>query len=131
MERTIKSPEEMVDFAKELIKKWHNKFLLIWELWAGKTHFSKWVAIWLWLNDYNVQSPTYTYLNIYEDTLLHIDMYRLEESEDALQKWIFDAIDNYDNICIEWPKFTEYYVDNDWIKLEIKKVDENTRTVKY
>ncbi|MBO7095090.1 tRNA (adenosine(37)-N6)-threonylcarbamoyltransferase complex ATPase subunit type 1 TsaE [bacterium] len=33
-----------------------------------------------------VQSPTYTYVNVYDDKLLHIDMYRLETFKDLIEK---------------------------------------------
>ena len=72
----ISSPEQMHEFWKSLALK--NKVLLLkWDLWAGKTTLIKWFAEWLWIDPEKVQSPTYAYVNIYDDKLLHIDMYRL------------------------------------------------------
>jgi tRNA A37 threonylcarbamoyladenosine biosynthesis protein TsaE len=54
-----------------------------------------------------VQSPTYAYINIYENKLLHIDMYRIEKYEDLVEKGILDQIDQFDYVVVEWPKFIE------------------------
>ena len=60
-----------------------------------------------------------------------MDMYRLETAEDAMEKGIIEEIENHDYICIEWPKFMEYYVDETWLELNIEKVDETTRKVNW
>ncbi len=131
MKKIINSTEEMMKLAWELIQKWYNKFLLHGDLGVGKTHFCKWIATQLWIDKNNVKSPTYTYLNIYDDKFLHIDMYRLENIEDAMAKGITEEIENYNHICIEWPKFTEYYTDENWLEVKIEKIDETTRKVKW
>ncbi|GHV25600.1 hypothetical protein FACS1894176_04480 [Bacteroidia bacterium] len=43
-------------------------------------------------------------MNIYDDKLLHVDMYRLESFEQLLEKGILDQMNTYDYILIEWPK---------------------------
>jgi tRNA A37 threonylcarbamoyladenosine biosynthesis protein TsaE len=40
-----------------------------------------------------------------------MDLYRFETQEDAFNKGIFDAIDEHEIICIEWPKREKEYVD--------------------
>lgn len=126
----IKTPIEMQKFWEEISKK-YSKFLLYWDLWAWKTHFVKGVVFWLWISPDIVQSPTYTYLNIYENKLLHMDLYRLENEQDFIEKWILNQIDLYDHIAIEWPRFENLYVDNNWLKIYITKIDENTREISY
>ncbi|MBP7885180.1 tRNA (adenosine(37)-N6)-threonylcarbamoyltransferase complex ATPase subunit type 1 TsaE [Patescibacteria group bacterium] len=69
----------------------------------------------------HVTSPTYTYLNEYDNKVLHIDMYRISQSTDLLNKGILDRIENYDNIVIERPKFESDYSDDDRLKVEITK----------
>lgn len=68
-------------------------------------------------------------MNIYEDKLLHIDMYRLEEASQLLHLGILEEIEKYPYVLIEWPKRTEEYMDDEWLKVEIEKVGENEREV--
>lgn len=80
----------------------------------------------------SVQSPTYTYLHIYDDRILHIDMRRLETEEQFLQLGVFDLIDQYDYVVIEWPKRTELYLDSERKTLAIRKEDDyRILTVSY
>lgn len=84
----ISSPVQMHEFWKSLALK--NKVLLLkWDLWAGKTTLIKWFAEWLWIDPEKVQSPTYAYVNIYDDKLLHIDMYRLTTFDELIEKGIW------------------------------------------
>jgi tRNA threonylcarbamoyladenosine biosynthesis protein TsaE len=106
MKKTIHSPAEMHQLWIELSKS-ENILFLVGNLWSGKTTFTKWFAEWLWIDPKKVQSPTYTYVNVYDEKLLHIDMYRLETFEDLIEKWIMDLINEYEYILIEWPKWTE------------------------
>ena len=106
MKRTIHSPAEMHQLWIELSKS-ENILFLVGNLGSGKTTFTKWFAEGLWIDPKKVQSPTYTYVNVYDDKLLHIDMYRLETFEDLIEKWIMDFINEYEYILIEWPKWTE------------------------
>ena len=123
------NPQEMQNIAKSLGKQGHHKFLFFWDLWTGKTEFTKWFAEFLGINQDIVQSPTYTYMNEYQETLLHIDMYRIEESEDIIEKWLIDKIEDYDYICIEWPKFTNMYQDEEFTRVDITKQDNYTRDI--
>lgn len=126
MKRIVHSPEEMHQLWIELAKS-ESILFLVGDLWAGKTTFTKWFAEWLWLNPNNVQSPTYTYVNIYDEKLLHIDLYRLDSFEDLIEKWIMDLINEYEYILIEWPKRIEK-MNLSWAKtLEIKKLSDQER----
>lgn len=128
MKKTIHSPSEMHQLWKELSKS-EPVLFLVWNLWSWKTTFAKWFAEWLWINSKKVQSPTYTYVNIYDDKLLHIDMYRLENFGDLIEKWIMDLINEYKYILIEWPKWIEN-LDLSWAKtLNIKKFWDSEREV--
>ena len=102
----INSPEQMYEFWKSLALK-NNVLLLKWELWAGKTTLIKWFAEWLWIDPEKVQSPTYAYVNIYDDKLLHIDMYRLTTFDELIEKGILNQISDFDNVVIEWPKWED------------------------
>ena len=128
MKKIINSPKEMHQLWIELSKS-ESILFLMWNLWSWKTTFAKWFAEWLWIDPKKVQSPTYTYVNIYDDKLLHIDMYRLETFEDLIEKWIMDLINEYEYILIEWPKWTEK-LNLGWIRtLTISKTGDNEREI--
>jgi tRNA threonylcarbamoyladenosine biosynthesis protein TsaE len=124
----IKSPEEMLKFWEKLAL--DSKILLLeWDLWAGKTLLAKWFAKWLWIDWNIVQSPTYAYINIYNNKLLHIDMYRLEKYEDLIEKWILDQINHFDYIVIEWPKFIDKLWLKNYLEINIIKKSESEREI--
>ncbi|NOZ45125.1 MAG: tRNA (adenosine(37)-N6)-threonylcarbamoyltransferase complex ATPase subunit type 1 TsaE [bacterium] len=79
------------------------------------------------MNEDKVQSPTYTYINIYNKKLLHIDMYRLESFDDVLNKGILEEIHNYDYIVIERPKFEDQIDYSDFLKINIQKISDTER----
>jgi tRNA threonylcarbamoyladenosine biosynthesis protein TsaE len=113
-----------IDLAKE-----HKILLLHGELGAGKTLLTKWFAQGLWLNQHHVQSPTYAYLNVYDAKLLHIDMYRIKEYSELVEKWIIDQINEFDYIVIERPKFIEKLPFKNSTNIHIEKISENERTI--
>ena len=128
MKKTIYSPEEMHQLWIELSKS-ESILFLVWNLWSGKTTLTKWFAEWLWIDPKKVQSPTYTYVNVYDNKLLHIDMYRLETFEDLVEKWIMDLLNEYEYILIEWPKWTEK-LNLSWTKtLSITKTWDQEREI--
>ena len=128
MKKTIHSPTEMHQLWIELSKS-ESILFLVWNLGSGKTTFAKWFAEWLWIDPKKVQSPTYTYVNVYDEKLLHIDMYRLETFEDLIEKGIMDLINEYEYILIEWPKWTEK-LNLGWTKtLTITKTGDEEREI--
>ncbi len=129
MQINIKNIEELKNFIQNLLNKGYSKFLLKWDLWAGKTEFTKQLANLIGIK--NITSPTYTYINIYENKLLHWDFYRINSEAEFLNLWILDEIDNYPFICIEWPKFEKYYADPNYLVVEIKKNPDQSRLIKY
>jgi tRNA A37 threonylcarbamoyladenosine biosynthesis protein TsaE len=90
---------------------------------------TKGFAKWLWLNEHNVQSPTYAYLNVYESKLLHIDMYRIKEFNELVEKWIIDQINEFEYIIIERPKFIDQLPFKKSTQLHIKKFSESEREI--
>lgn len=118
----------MLAFWKQLAL--NQKVLLLnWDLGAGKTLLTKWFAQWLGIDENIVQSPTYAYIHIYKDKLLHIDMYRIESYEDLVEKWIFDQLDQFDYIVIERPKFIDKLWFKSYLEIDITKQSESERTL--
>ena len=126
MEKKINSISELSDFVRQLLDAWYKKFLLYGDLWVGKTEFTKQLAKHLWIA--NISSPTYTYINNYDNKLLHGDFYRISSQEEFVSLWLIDEILDYDYVVIEWPKFENLYVDENFLKLEIKKNPDSSRT---
>lgn len=124
----IDSPEKMMEFGKELAKK-YKVVLLEWDLGAGKTLLTKWFASQIWIDDKKVQSPTYAYINIYDDKLLHLDMYRFENFDDVIEKWILDQINSHEYISIERPKFVDKLWLRNYVLIKISKLDQYKRKI--
>jgi len=126
----INSPQAMLAFWQQLAKD-HKILLLQGDLGAGKTLLTKWFARWLWLDDHLVQSPTYAYLNVYENKLLHIDLYRIEDFEEMVKKWILAQMHEHDYIVIERPKFIDQLGLTNYTLIDIKKISEEEREVEF
>lgn len=124
----ITSPEDMLQFWIALAKE-HKILLLEWELWAGKTLLTKGFAKGLWLDEHHVQSPTYAYLNVYGNKLLHIDMYRIKEYDELVEKGIIDQINEYEHIVIERPKFIDKLPVKNSVIVKIEKISESERSI--
>jgi len=79
------------------------------DLGAGKTTFVKAAASLLAPNAL-VQSPTFTYLNIYEASppLFHFDLYRLQSEKKFIEMGFLDYLYSEEGVCfIEWPECIE------------------------
>lgn len=125
----ISSPQEMHQYGKTLAHH-HKVLLLTGELWAGKTTLIKGFAEGLGLDPQQVQSPTYAYLNSYQDQLLHIDMYRLQSFQELVEKGILNQISEFDYVVIERPKWIDQLDLEHPLALHIEKINAEEREVK-
>lgn len=75
------------------------------ELGAGKTTFVQGLAEGLGISD-PIQSPTFTYLQIYEGKtpLYHFDLYRLSKESDFVCLGFEEYFDAGGIVVIEWPE---------------------------
>lgn len=73
------------------------------DLGAGKTTFSKMLCKHLDITT-DISSPTFTYLNIYEDKVAHFDLYRLKNKEQFFALGFEEYIDTEFITLIEWPE---------------------------
>lgn len=98
-------------FATELAKTLQRGDIvaLYGDLGAGKTTFVK-AAVSVLAPNVLVQSPTFTYLNIYEAKvpLFHFDLYRLKSEKRFIDMGFLDTLHSGDGICfVEWPECIE------------------------
>src|SRR5690606_17249486 len=94
------------------------------DLAAGKTTFIKGLVAEIcgenW--EYEVNSPTYVYLNIYDgkQTVYHFDLYRLKNKEEFIAMG-FDEFLYSDGIaCIEWSERIESIIPDSCVKIIMK-----------
>ena len=79
--------------------------------------------------DHNkVNSPTYTYIQDYDNKLLHIDMYNITTFDELVQKGIAELVHDYDYIAIERPKFIDE-LGLLGLMIQIEKKDGNIREI--
>jgi tRNA threonylcarbamoyladenosine biosynthesis protein TsaE len=100
--------------------------LLSGDLGAGKTCFTQGLGKAMGISK-TISSPTFTIMKVYHGRLplYHIDAYRLEHS---FQDIGFDEVINGDGVCvIEWPDFVSPLLPREYLKLEIKWIEENVR----
>lgn len=122
---TIKIAQE---FAKTL--KIGDVVLLDGEMGAGKTVFTKGIALSLGIKD-EITSPTYAYMNDYGGKLYHYDCFRLSSGEDAEALGLTDYF--YANgICvIEWAENIKDVLPKNCKRVIIKKTSENSRSIEF
>ncbi|NRA89871.1 MAG: tRNA (adenosine(37)-N6)-threonylcarbamoyltransferase complex ATPase subunit type 1 TsaE [Simkaniaceae bacterium] len=107
LKRISKSPFDTLSIGREIGKRLppHHTVCLYGDLGAGKTTLIKGIVEELTKTPaHEVNSPTFTYLNIYEGevTIYHFDCYRLENSKDFLERGLEEYLDG---LClIEWPE---------------------------
>ena len=118
------SAEAMMEFGRKLGSHLQaNQVLCLrGDLGAGKTTLMKGLAPAIaGVSEHEVNSPTYTYLNIYEGavSVYHFDLYRVG-SADGFHEMGFDEYLHAGGVCcLEWPERIEELLPEDRIELEI------------
>ncbi|WP_249871591.1 tRNA (adenosine(37)-N6)-threonylcarbamoyltransferase complex ATPase subunit type 1 TsaE [Oceanobacillus saliphilus] len=100
------------------------------ELGAGKTTFTKGLANGLGVKR-NISSPTFTIIKEYEGELplYHMDVYRLEHSEEDIG---FDEYFYGNGITVvEWAQFIEEFLPEERLNINISYIDENKRELEF
>ncbi|WP_431801659.1 tRNA (adenosine(37)-N6)-threonylcarbamoyltransferase complex ATPase subunit type 1 TsaE [Halobacillus andaensis] len=124
------SEEETKEFAKRLGRLLTAGDVLTLEggLGAGKTTFTKGLAQGLGVKR-TVNSPTFTIIKEYMGRLpfYHMDVYRLEESDEDLG---FEEFFHSEGVTVvEWSQFIEDYLPEERLDIVITQVSETSRTI--
>lgn len=132
MVKITKSREETIKFAEEYGKtlRGGDVLLLDGEMGAGKTVFTKGIALALGINA-EITSPTYAYLNDYDEKLYHYDCYRLSSGEDAEALGLTEYFYGNGVCVVEWSENIADVLPDNCKRVKIEKIDLNTRKITY
>lgn len=132
MVKITKSREETIKFAEEYGKtlRGGDVLLLDGEMGAGKTVFTKGIALALGINA-EITSPTYAYLNDYDGKLYHYDCYRLSSGEDAEALGLTEYFYGKGVCVVEWSENIADVLPDNCKRVKIEKIDLNTRKITY
>lgn len=125
-----KSPEETMDFAKQLGEQLNPSDVITLEgdLGAGKTHFTKGIGKGLEVKRV-INSPTFTIIKEYQGRipLYHMDVYRLDEEAEDLG---FDEYFHGDGVTvIEWASVIEDLLPEERLDIIIRHNGGDTRSI--
>ena len=100
------------------------------DLGAGKTTFTQFLAKAFGIKE-AVTSPTFTLMNSYVGErlkLYHFDMYRIDDIDEIIETGLLEYFGKKDAVCmIEWAENIKLVLPKNIIKIEIEKIDENSR----
>lgn len=126
------SAEETLKFAENYARTLNggDVVLLNGEMGAGKTVFSKGVALGLGIED-EVLSPTYAYMNDYGGKLYHFDCYRLKDGSQAEALGLCDYFYAGGVCLIEWAANISSVLPEKVKTVTITKIGEEERLITY
>jgi tRNA threonylcarbamoyladenosine biosynthesis protein TsaE len=79
-----------------------------------------------------ISSPTYSIINEYgysEGKMYHMDLYRLKDTEEAIQAGVEDALYS-GNIClVEWPERAQELFPDDNVNVYLEVINDSTRNI--
>ena len=104
------------------------------EMGAGKTTFIHTICELKGVQDV-VTSPTFSIVNQYktnrDQTIYHIDLYRVKDENEAINAGIEDCLYSGDICLVEWPEKAAGIFPDDTLHITITPVDDNTRKLKF
>ena len=122
--------------AQNFIKNVKDKkvFAFYGEMGAGKTTFIKAVCENLGVEDM-INSPTFSIINEYsttnEDTIYHMDCYRIEKESEAMNIGVTEYLYSGNYCFIEWPEKIERLLPDDIVKVKIVEIENGIRVVEF
>lgn len=99
---------------------------------SGKTTFIHALCDVLGVTD-AVGSPTFSIINQYRladgQTLYHLDLYRINDDEEAVQAGVEEVLYSGDYCMVEWPDKIPGLLPDDALQLHIEPLNETTRRI--
>ena len=129
------SAEETFEFAYALGESLTTStvFLLAGDLGAGKTVFAKGIAAGLDIDPADVNSPTFTIINIHKGRmkLYHLDLYRLSGTVNEIYELGLDEMLAEENavVLIEWPERLGGFSISNAYHVSISDLDSDSRKI--
>lgn len=101
------------------------------EMGTGKTHFVKGVARYFGIPEEEVQSPTFSLVHEYPGrcVLYHLDCYRMQRPEEALEIGLEEYLYGSGITLIEWPKKIAPYLPPVCWSVEIRHLKGERREI--
>jgi len=130
----VKDVQLLPEAAAALLKCFPSQkiFVFYGEMGAGKTTFVKQLCEVLGTTE-ALSSPTYALVNEYNAALqriYHMDLYRLNDLEEALQMGIEEYLDDKEAYCfIEWPQLIETLLPLNMVKVNIAVDEDGNRVI--
>ncbi|MDQ2946877.1 MAG: tRNA (adenosine(37)-N6)-threonylcarbamoyltransferase complex ATPase subunit type 1 TsaE [Acidobacteriota bacterium] len=129
---TSHSEDETIAIGEEIARQLPSKaaVLLIGNLGAGKTTLAKGIVQGLGAAPADeVSSPTFTLIHEYSPRVIHIDLYRLDRSEEIATLGLDEIFDRDAVVLIEWGERFPDLMPAQRIEIRLCATDENTRTL--
>ena len=137
LELALSSLAELPQAAKQLLEylNGRKKMFFYGEIGAGKTTFIQAFCAHLGVKE-EVVSPTYSLVNqyVYQDQntqeeaiIHHLDLYRLQSLEEAIDIGIEEYLYDNNYCLIEWPELIETLAPIDTVKIYLELLDNSIR----
>ena len=97
---------------------------------AGKTTFIHALCEAMGVHDH-ISSPTFSIINQYttdnDQAIYHMDLYRLQDEQEAINSGVEDCLYSGDTCLVEWPGKAPGIFPDNTLHLNITAIDANTR----
>lgn len=130
-----KSQEETIKLGERLAHSLQSGDIigLFGDLGSGKTTFTKGIARGLKIKEEDVNSPTFTLMNVYEGrlSLFHFDLYRLDQIKEILNLGYEEFLYGEGVSVIEWAEKMGRLLPQNFLKVHLSSQDENQRLITF
>ena len=128
------SEEETYDFGRNFARSLRGGELILLqgELGLGKTVFARGIAAGLGIAPEDVSSPSFTLVQEYtggRTPMFHVDLYRLEETEETDSLGLEEILSAGGVIVVEWGEKLPVYYRRDGMTIQFHDVGEDSRRI--